>query len=150
MEPERKRCAGGIVLGDHGTIALVRSARSESWLFPKGGIEPGEDAEQAARREIREEAGLEELEYIDDLGEYVRPAAAYEAGSYPEKSIRMFLFAAPPHAELKPSMEIEEAKWVSLRDLPQALGAPRQDWFAKDRAWFASVTERVRQAIQRD
>jgi 8-oxo-dGTP pyrophosphatase MutT (NUDIX family) len=146
----RKLCAGGVVLGDNGTIALVKSARSGSWLFPKGGIEPGEDAEQAARREIKEEAGLEDIEYIDDLGEYVRPRAEHAAGAYPEKSIRMFLFAAAPHAELKPSMEIEKAEWVSLRDLPQTLGAPHQDWFAKDRAWFASVTERVRQAIQRD
>ena len=31
----------------------------EHWVFPKGRIAPGESAEKAAQREVREEAGVE-------------------------------------------------------------------------------------------
>lgn len=138
---EYERCAGGIVIGDGGTIALVKSENSQSWLFPKGRIEPGEDLETAARREIAEETGLTDLEYIDDLGEFVRN----------EKLIHMYLFAALKGAELKPTLEILEAKWVPYREVADILGTPEHtEWFVKDRAWFASVFTRVREAIQRD
>ena len=73
MEAHIEQCAGGIVLGDHGTIALIRSRNAKQWLFPKGKVEEGEDTETAARREIAEETGLSDLEYIDDLGTYNRP-----------------------------------------------------------------------------
>lgn len=139
-------CAGGIVLGDRGTIALVRNRKETLWFFPKGHVEPGETNEAAARREIAEETGLTDLELIDDLGSYVRPRILPDDTYSTEESkdIHMFLFAAVPHAELTASHEIEECTWVSLPRVSESL----QD--AKDRAWFVSVFERVRQAIQRD
>jgi 8-oxo-dGTP pyrophosphatase MutT (NUDIX family) len=147
MGPEA--CAGGIVLGDGGTLAMVMSENSASWLFPKGRIEQGEDDETAARREIAEETGLADLEYIDDLGSFVRPAVS-GGFSRPEKHIRMFLFAAPMHAELHPAHEITQARWVPYREAVETLGSPRKEWFGADRAWFAGVFDRVREAIQRD
>jgi 8-oxo-dGTP diphosphatase len=144
MEPEA--CAGGIVLGDGGTLAMVKSRSSGAWLFPKGRIEAGEDAEAAARREVSEETGLGDLEYIDDLGSFSRPAA----GGFAAKSVHMFLFAAPMHANIAAAHEIDEARWIPYREAVERLGSPRQEWFGADRAWFASVFDRVRGAIQRD
>jgi 8-oxo-dGTP pyrophosphatase MutT (NUDIX family) len=149
MEPTRSRSAGGIVIGDHGAIAMIRNKDGDgAWLFPKGHVEAGETDEQTARREIREEAGLSDLEFIDDLGSYERYAIAKD-GSYDLselKEVRMFLFAAPPHAEIAPRMteEISEAAWIPFRELSVKIGNE------KERLFFASVTERVRQAIQRD
>ena len=41
-------------------LVRVRSPKGElRWVLPKGLIEPGEAAEQAARREVREETGFE-------------------------------------------------------------------------------------------
>lgn len=149
METKRVRTAGGIVLGDSGTVAMVMSENSRAWLFPKGHIEEGETDEEAARREIGEETGLTDLEYIDDLGGFTR--THQKNGYQEEKEVRMFLFAAPMHAALSPTKEILEAKWVSLKHVPDVLGmGPNPEWFARDRAWFASVFERVRQGIQRD
>jgi 8-oxo-dGTP pyrophosphatase MutT (NUDIX family) len=113
-------------------------------------MEAGETDEMTARREIAEEAGLTELEYIDDLGEFTRARASAGETQYEEKTIHMFLFAAKPHATLKPTMEITDARWIPYREAVELLGSPHHDWFAKDRIWFASVFERVREAIQRD
>ncbi|MBU6323749.1 MAG: NUDIX domain-containing protein [Patescibacteria group bacterium] len=150
MEPKRTRSAGGIVIGDGGTVAFVMSENSRSWLFPKGHVDEGEDEEDAARREIREEAGLTGLEYLDDLGEFTRPVYVFEKSGPEEKTIHMFLFAAPVGAKLAPSMEITDAHWIPLARAMLVLGSPHEDWFPRDRAWFASVFERVRQAVQRD
>lgn len=146
MEPARKRTAGGIVLGDSGAIAMVRNRRATKWFFPKGHVEAGEDDETAARREILEETGLTDLELLDDLGEYERYKIAPDDSDDPSelKEIKMYLFAAEPHAQLTPTMEIEEAMWVPYTKVAESLENE------KDKVWFSTVFERVRQAIQRD
>jgi diadenosine hexaphosphate hydrolase (ATP-forming) len=54
--------AGGIVVrrdGDGARFLLVTARRQPGlWVFPKGHIEPGETPEQAAEREVLEEAGV--------------------------------------------------------------------------------------------
>jgi 8-oxo-dGTP diphosphatase len=70
-----------LVVDDDGRTVLLRYASEyeEWWTTPGGGCEPGEDDEQALRRELREELGLEgvsigprlwELEYwnLDEPG----------------------------------------------------------------------------------
>jgi 8-oxo-dGTP pyrophosphatase MutT (NUDIX family) len=58
------RAAGAVVFrrSDRGIRLLVVRAY-KNWDFPKGLIEPGEDALAAARREVLEETGLAELAY---------------------------------------------------------------------------------------
>lgn len=140
------KTAGGVVLGPGGTIALVKTIGGNgALLFPKGHVEEGEDDETAARREIQEETGLTDLELLDDLGTYERPRIDI-SGMYRQdemKSIHMFLFAAH-QTTLTPSHEIAEALWVPHREAASFIGNE------KDRSWFASVFERVREAIQRD
>lgn len=144
---DKVRCAGGIVLGDRGSLALIRTHRGSGWTFPKGHIEEGESDEEAARREIEEETGLTDLELVDDLGHYER----YRIGPNGNdddtselKDIHLYLFAAKPHAEMIPTMEVAEAEWVALPRVITTLTHP------KDKAWFTTVFERVRHAIQRD
>lgn len=43
---------------DEVEVLLVRARRSPAWIFPKGHIEPGESAEEAAVRELAEEGGV--------------------------------------------------------------------------------------------
>lgn len=52
----RDFCAGGLVFRDNRLLILRR--KNGVWLFPKGHIDPGETAEQAAVREIKEESGI--------------------------------------------------------------------------------------------
>ena len=135
------------MLGDGGTIALVRARGGDgAFLFPKGHVENGETDEQAARREIFEETGLEKLELLGELGTFerhaIKPDGSYNTNEL--KEISMFLFAALKSAELASSMEMEEARWVPFGEVAAVIGNE------KERVWFASVFERVREAIQRD
>jgi 8-oxo-dGTP pyrophosphatase MutT (NUDIX family) len=58
---------GGVVLHNGKMLLLERPARGEIRL-PKGHIDPGETAAEAALREVAEETGYGDLEIIHDLG----------------------------------------------------------------------------------
>lgn len=143
----RIRTAGGIVLGEKATVAMVRhKLGAGTWFFPKGHLEPGETEEEAARREVLEETGLTDLEFLDDLGTYERyhMTPEGEIARSEIKEIHMFLFAAPAHAQLSPTLEIGDAQWVPIPKVAEMNGSVR------DRAWFASVFERIKEAVRRD
>ena len=56
------RAAGGVPYrrnGDDLEVLLVHRPKYRDWTFPKGKVKDGETDEQAARREVEEEAGLE-------------------------------------------------------------------------------------------
>jgi 8-oxo-dGTP pyrophosphatase MutT (NUDIX family) len=74
---QRETSAGGVVYRlDAGTplFLLIRDSYA-NWGFPKGHLETGERAEDAALREVREETGLNELALrgtIDTIDWYFR------------------------------------------------------------------------------
>ncbi len=71
QEIVREPTAGGIIFrrNEKGEIEilLIQDAKNR-WTIPKGHIEPGETAQQTARREIGEEAGLKNVEMHGWLG----------------------------------------------------------------------------------
>ena len=71
QEIVREPTAGGIIFrhGPQGDIEilLIQDVK-DRWTIPKGHIEQGETAEQAARREIAEEAGLADVEILGWIG----------------------------------------------------------------------------------
>jgi 8-oxo-dGTP pyrophosphatase MutT (NUDIX family) len=88
-----RHVAGGVVLLD-GRVVLHRTAKGNV-NFPKGKIEPGESAEQAAAREVFEETGL--------VAEVVAELGTLDLLHVPKpQTIRLFLMratAAPSWAE---------------------------------------------------
>lgn len=139
---EQQRSAGGIVLGDKGTVAIVKSKNGNGcFFFPKGHLHTNETDEEAARREVTEETGLQNLEHIADLGVYERPSLKHQGITKP---IHMYLFATIPGSILIPGNEIAKIQWVHYQKVVDHFE------YAKDRSWYMSVFERVREAIQRD
>lgn len=68
--PERTSAGGIVARVRDGRlyIVLTREKGLSAYVIPKGGLEPGETLIEAARREIREEAGLSRLKLIEKLG----------------------------------------------------------------------------------
>jgi 8-oxo-dGTP pyrophosphatase MutT (NUDIX family) len=63
--------AGGVVYDAAGRVLLLdRPSRFEVRL-PKGHVDPGEPPLDAARREVAEESGYDDLDLLADLGERV-------------------------------------------------------------------------------
>jgi ADP-ribose pyrophosphatase YjhB (NUDIX family) len=67
---EHVSCGGVIARkeGDTVLIALITEPGLSEHVLPKGHLEPGESLEQAARREIAEEAGISDLALVCKLG----------------------------------------------------------------------------------
>lgn len=59
-------CAGIMMHNDEGQIFVARrlDMRSEAWQMPQGGIDEGEDAQEAALRELEEEIGTAKAEIV--------------------------------------------------------------------------------------
>ncbi len=101
--------AGAIILREvegRIRIALAHHVRADRpWVLPKGHVEAGESLEQAALREIYEEAGLAHVQLVKYLGMIVRESVKSN-GDVEEKTIHFYLaYALSEVLELTPSDE---------------------------------------------
>ena len=127
--------AGGVVMNQAGEIAIV-SQRGDSWSLPKGHIDLGETAREAAEREISEETGVTQLAFISDLGSYER----YRIGKGGEgedrgelKRIHMFFFKTLQQSLQPADTYNPEARWVPVEKVAELLTHP------KDKEFFESI-----------
>ncbi len=135
---QKTKTAGGVVLNPKGQVLVVNQLGT-TWSLPKGHIDQGEDAIEAAKREIFEESGVSELEFIKRLGEYQR----FKIGLVTEedkselKSIEMFLFKTS-QLDLKPVDPANpEARWVDKEDVEKLLT------HHKDKDFFTSIKNQI-------
>lgn len=109
--------AGGVVVrcGPDGPQVLLILDGHGNWGFPKGHIDPGEDAPAAALREITEETGLEALELGPKLG--VIDWWFRWRGSTVHKFCHFFLVESPRGNAAPQGREgIRETRWCALEE----------------------------------
>jgi ADP-ribose pyrophosphatase YjhB (NUDIX family) len=133
--------AGGVVLNRDGQV-LVVSQHGNSWSLPKGHINPGEDARAAAIREIKEESGLTDLKYIEDLGSYERHRIGIDGEEEKSelKTIEMFLYTTEQTDLLPEDPDNPEARWVDVDKVADLLT------HKKDKEFFESVRDKLLQS----
>lgn len=135
---------GGVILGKDGKIVVVEQ-KSNTWSLPKGGVEEGEILLEAAIREIREETGISDLEYIQELGTYERRSIAKDGVSenldMPIGRRTFFLFRTIEETLNPTDAEITKALWVTFDEALSLISHP------KDREFLASVRDQVEKAI---
>ena len=132
--PKISESAGGVVLNPRGEVLIVNQ-NSDSWSLPKGHLDKGESALEAAQREIYEESGVQKLELVKKLGTYERPRLSQKGGDDPSeiKRITLFLFKTPQTRLSPVDPKNPEARWVRPADVVKYLT------HAKDREFFLSV-----------
>jgi 8-oxo-dGTP pyrophosphatase MutT (NUDIX family) len=123
---KREFSAGGIVYRkqDGQIFVLLIMAKGPNygpptgvWSYPKGHIEGDETSEIAARREVREETGVD-AEIKEDLGSVKYFVHWGEINIL--KFVKYFLMQYQEGSP-KPDEEISEVKWFALKEAEAAL-----------------------------
>jgi ADP-ribose pyrophosphatase YjhB (NUDIX family) len=130
--------AGGVVLNKKRQV-LVVNQRGRSWSLPKGHLEEGEEVLAAARREIYEESGLQDLKFVKLLGSYERMRIGKNGGEDGAelKKLTFFLFEADGET-LKPiDPDNPEARWVDRDKVCDLLSHP------KDKEFFQGILKEI-------
>ncbi len=128
------------------SVLLLRHKKLNTWLPPGGHIEPNETPEEAARREILEEVGIDDVTFC-----HLRPPLEktwHDSTEILNSGIMLlmepinadrghyhmdFLFCARTEQEPKATRENQRFEWFSLEDLvkradellPNVLGVAR-------------------------
>jgi 8-oxo-dGTP pyrophosphatase MutT (NUDIX family) len=116
----REFSAGGVVvrrMQGRPFVVVVR-LREEILALPKGHPDGDESAAAAARREVREETGVE-AELVEKIGD-IRYWYARE-GKRVMKIVAFFLFRYRSGDVADHDHEVEEALWIPLEEAPGRL-----------------------------
>ena len=111
---------GILIIKDRDKILLVKRENEPGkgrWSIPGGLLELGERVRDGAKREIKEETGLDvEIDRLIDVGENI---------TYDENSRIRFHYVLvdflghPVGGSLKPDTDVKEARWVHLKEVDE-------------------------------
>ena len=104
---------GGVIVDDSNRILLLNHVfrAGSGWGIPGGFMNKGEQPEDALRREVREEIGLD-LERMEMV--FVRTLKKTD-------QIEIYFRASPRGTSEPRSIEIKSAAWFKLDEMPESL-----------------------------
>lgn len=119
-----KPTVSAIILNKNKEVLLThnKSHGPDFWKFPQGGVENDESLEEAIRREMNEELGLNDLLILKESSveyKYLWPAHVQEIKGYMGPQITFFYIQIDDDNKLIPDQnEIDGTKWTKAEDLP--------------------------------
>ncbi len=87
------------------------------WTLSKGGVEENENVEEATRREIKEEIGLD-VKIEEKLGENQYVASHPQKGKILRKVTYFLAQSDYKELELEKSTGLDAARWFSMKEIP--------------------------------
>jgi 8-oxo-dGTP diphosphatase len=135
-QPRFTVTAGAVVRDERGRVLLLRHTlrAGSGWGIPGGFIHAGEQPEEAVRRELREETGLDvdevELAFVRTLG-HVRQV---------EVIFRCAMRAAALEGRTE-SFEVDRAAWFDPAALPHDVGRDQRALIARALGGAAKTVE---------
>ena len=107
-----EKSAGAVIFRKEGgnIYYLLLHYQSGHWDFPKGNIEKGEKLEETVKREVKEEAGLEDIEILPEFKENIK--YFYKLKGKNIFKIVTFFLAETKTKEVKISWEHIGYKWL--------------------------------------
>ena len=120
-------------------VAIVLMKPKLRWQLPKGIVDEGESPQEAAVREVREEAGVEtDLVKLIETIEYWYRSVRYGKPVRYHKFVHFYLLQYRSGEVTDHDHEVEEARWVRFDEAIQMLD------FKSER----EVAEKARQMIE--
>ena len=125
---EREFSAGGVLVrsirGAPHVAAIRPQGKPEGvWALPKGNLDPGEQPDQTAVREVLEETGVSGR-LVEKLGD-VKYTYTRRGGVRVFKIVSFYLLRAGRgrlgEIEERMRIEVAEARWLPLADAPRLL-----------------------------
>lgn len=109
-----KICVGSIIYNNENKIFLAESSKWNAWIVPGGQIEIGETEEDALRREVREELGIEITDIIK-VGEKIKEPSK----DFHKDQIRFIFkdfFCKAYSIDIIPNEEISNYNWFTIEE----------------------------------
>jgi ADP-ribose pyrophosphatase YjhB (NUDIX family) len=116
--------AATLVTDEQARLLLLKRADSGCWGPPGGAVEPGEEVESAARREVREETGLE-LDNLTLFGVFSGAEFFYRYPNGDEvHNVTIVYLARPASTQVRLNAEHTEWGWFTPAQIPADLSPP--------------------------
>ena len=106
-----------MLFNGQGELLLIRNSygRSHLYVLPGGGIRPLETPAAAAAREVKEEVGIR--------AERLEPRSTYYSDAEGKRDTIHLFVAFTSQTPVPDGVEVEEARFFALNELPDAVSA---------------------------
>ena len=115
-----EKSAGAVIFRKNKKIYyLLLHHQAGHWDFPKGIIEKGEKLKETAKREVKEETGIEDIKFIEGFQEWIKYFFKLKGKAI--FKIVTFLLAETKEKEVKISWEHIDYKWLPHKEALEQL-----------------------------
>lgn len=114
-----KPCAGALIVEGDRVLLAERGIEPHrgDWDVPGGFLEPGEDPLEGARREVREETGLE----VDLEGPFAILVDRYSYSNEMDYTLNVYYVARITGGVPKPADDVASLRWFPIAEPPNQI-----------------------------